>query len=272
MTIVPLVSVVIATYNWQEKRLSQTIDSILNQSYKNMELIIVNDASTNNIEETILKYKEKDDRVIYLKNKKNSERSYSRNRWIFESRWKYIAFCDDDDIWVDKDKIKRQVDFCENNEDYVLCWTSVIEMDEYNNMKDRIRQRSWDEILRNTLLQSNQFALSSIMIRKDVLLYSGLFDSNCNKAEDYDLWLRIGNYWKMENLTDSFICYRIRYWNTSTTSNMWIKKNSFKFMLENRKNYPNFLKALILRIWDIILPSKTSDIILKSLKFKWMLR
>lgn len=265
----PLVSVIIATYNWKEKLFSQAIESVLSQSYKSIEIIIINDASTNNIEETILKYCKKHTNITYLKNKQNSERSYSRNRWIFESKWKYIAFIDDDDIRSDKDKIKKQVEFFEKNDDYVLCGTSLIDIDENNNQINKASSgRSWDEELRNSLLQSNQFMLSTIMVKKDVLCFSWLFNSYYNKAEDYELWLRIWRFWKMHNINDSFILYRTRQWNTTSRYRLKIKLWAFLFMRQNRKYYPHIFKATILRCWEFILPIRVKNMILKVFAWK----
>lgn len=255
-----LVSVIIATYNWKEKRFTQTIESVLSQSYKNLELIIVNDASTNNIEDVILRYRKKYDNIIYLKNEKNSERSFSRNRWIFESRWKYIAFLDDDDVRNDKDKIKKQVEFLEKNKDYVLCGTSFIEVNDNNEEIYKFIQNSWDREIRNTLLQYNQFAFSSVMIRKKVLLFSGLFNSDYNTVEDYDLRLRIWRYWKIYNISNSFIYYRTWQGNTTTSSQFKQKILSIKLIRNNKKYYPKLFIAFIVRIWWFILP--------KSIKIK----
>lgn len=248
----PLVSIVIATYNWKEKWFKQTLDSILWQTYKNIEIIIINDASTNNIEEVILKYNKEHNNIVYLKNERNSERSYSRNRWIFESRWKYIAFCDDDDIWKDKDKLKKQVKLLEDNEEYVMCWTSMIIIDENDMEVKKNIHISWNEIIRKSILIYNPFALSSVIVRKSVLLYSWLFNSDFNSVEDYDLWLRIGRFWKMCNIRDSFIFYRTRQGNTSTTSSLKQRKLSFKSMWNNKKFYPNFLKALVWRVINML--------------------
>ena len=113
-----LVSVILATYNWRKEWIFKIIDYVLNQSYPNIELLIINNALTNNVEVLILKYKNKNKQIIYLKKVKNLEESCSRNRWIFESSWKYIAFMDDD-IGCDKGKINKQVEFLELNKNYV---------------------------------------------------------------------------------------------------------------------------------------------------------
>jgi len=251
----PLVSVILTTYNWKEKRLSKTIESVLKQTYKNIELIIINDASTNNIEDVILWYCKKFKNIVYLKNKKNSERSYSRNKWILESKWKYIAFIDDDDIWEDKDKIKKQINFFTRNNNVVLCGTSMIKINETDNEIQKIEMKEGNKNLKETLLQCNQFALSSVMIKKEVLCFSWLFNSNYNKAEDYELRLRIWKYWELWNIQNSYIYYRMRQWNTTSRNLLKIEAYAFKFMRENKRYYPNFFKSILYRIMKL-LPNK----------------
>jgi glycosyltransferase involved in cell wall biosynthesis len=76
----PLVSIVMPTYNGKKEWISAAIDSVLDQTYRNFELIIINDASTNTVEETILSYQHKDSRILYIKNPTNVERSVSKNK------------------------------------------------------------------------------------------------------------------------------------------------------------------------------------------------
>jgi glycosyltransferase involved in cell wall biosynthesis len=76
----PLVSIILPTYNGNHIWLSQAIDSVISQTYTHRELIIINDASTNDIEKTILDFQKKDERIKYLKNERNMERSFSKNR------------------------------------------------------------------------------------------------------------------------------------------------------------------------------------------------
>lgn len=250
----PLVSVVLATYNWKPEWILKSIESVINQNYPNIEFIIVNDASINDVEDVILLYKKKFDNIIYLKNEKNSERSYSRNRWIFESSWKYIAFMDDDDIWCDKDKIKKQVEFLESHDDYVLCGTCGVAIDKNWREFAELNMLSWDKEIRHKLLWSNQFLLASAMVKKDVLLFSGWFRTEFNKTEDYDLWLRIWQYWKIDNLNSKSIQYRTWFWNTTTTSWMYMKKLALKSICLNRKTYYWFFWAFVKRIFGLLIP------------------
>ena len=247
-----LISIILSTYNGS-KYISESIESVLNQSYSNFEFIIINDASTDNIEDIILDYQKKDNRIIYIKNKKNLNVSKSRNKWIKIAKWKYITNIDDDDIWM-KDKLEKQVDFMENNTDYWLCWTSTIIIDSKWKEIEKIKMRKINDKIKNNLLKSNQFTHSSIIIRKSILNRIWWFyNEKYNNWEDYELWLRIWTISKLYNLQEYLVKYR--WLETSISRKKWFNQEllAFKIMLKNRNNYCFFYKALFLRIWYIIL-------------------
>ena len=150
------------------------------------------------------------------------------NQWIKLSQGKYLARIDDDDIWVDPDKLQKQVDFMEQNPDYGLCGTSVITIDQEGNEIAKQKSRTTDIEIRNTILQSNQLAHPSIMIRKSVLEQSGVYDPGFNMAEDYELWCRIGRVSKFYNLPDYGLKYRI---NLNSISNKNRKKQRLAFKI-----------------------------------------
>ena len=104
-----LVSIVVPVYN-AGGFLDDTINTVLDQTYTNWELILVNDKSTDHSREIALKYPEKDNRIKLLDNKKNSGAAITRNRGIDEANGRYIAFLDADDLW-DKHKLQKQVSF-----------------------------------------------------------------------------------------------------------------------------------------------------------------
>lgn len=114
-----LISVIIPNYNG-ERFIEQAINSVLNQSYKNIELIIVDDCSTDSSKEIIQNYCQKDDRVRMVELKNNGGVSVARNRGIDEAQGKYIALLDNDDIW-ELDKLERQIDLAEKGADIVYC-------------------------------------------------------------------------------------------------------------------------------------------------------
>lgn len=261
-----LISIILPTYNGKSEWLSEAIDSVLGQTYKNWELIIINDASTNDIEKTILQFVEKDQRIKYIKNEQNIKQAASRNKWIKQAQGKYIAFIDDDDIWSDSQKLEKQVTFLENNPDHGLCGTSTITVDQNKKEFYRTKIRVSDKEIRNTILQSNQFANSSCIIRKDVFNNTEGYNADFSPAEDYDLWCKLWRISKFYNLPDYCLTYRIHL---NSSSNLFRKRQqrlAFKVCWINRKYYPNFWKALILRSWEYILPSKLTQKILSWIK------
>lgn len=265
---IPIVSIILPTYNWKKKWISQSIDSVLNQSFKNFEFIIINDCSTNDIEKTILEYKKEDKRIVYIKNEKNLKLTKTLNKALSYAKWKYIARIDDDDIRINKDKLEKQVKFMEENQDYWLCWASkVINICENWKIISTINLRTSDLDIRNSILQTNQFAHSSLLIRKSILDKVWVYNPKYNKAEDYELWCRIGIKSKFANLNGIWLKYRINTNWVSIKNQSFQKKLSLKICLKYRKYYPNFYKALVLRIWDCILPEKITRFILNKIKY-----
>jgi len=244
-----LVSVILPTYNWNAVWLSEALDSVLNQTYSELEIIIVNDWSTNNVEDTIFRYLDGDIRIRYLRNEKNMERSYSKNRGILESKWQYIAFIDDDDIRNDSDKLKKQIDFLRNNLTYWLCGTSVSIIEEWWNINNFLPMRETNEQIKEHLLQFNQIAQSSVVIRKDIFAQSWLFNTRYIPSEDAELRLRVGKYCKLYNLQTTSITYRDRVWNSSNQQAINQQWQGFKAMCQHHKYYPYLFKSIILRIW-----------------------
>lgn len=269
----PLVSIVLATYNWNHTWLSESIDSVLIQTYENFELIIINDASSNNIEKIILAYQKKDKRIIYLKNEKNLWLTQSLNKAISKSNGKYIARIDDDDIWCDENKLKTQVDFMENNPEYWLCGTWVILINKDWKELDRFLNRSWDEVIRKYISWSNQFAHSSIIMRKDIFDKVWWYiDNNITKyTEDYDLWLRIWKVSKLNNLEIYWLKYRVRSWSVSWKKAFIQLWNAFRVYLQYRSNYPNKYSGILKHLISTFMPKWFVKVLVKIYRKFWLI-
>lgn len=124
-----LVSIIMPSYN-TDKFIAASIKSILAQTYKNWELIIVDDCSTDNTDTVVTSFN--DDRIKYFKNKKNSGAAISRNRALRKATGRWIAFLDSDDIWHPK-KLEKQIAFMKKN-DYHFSYTNYEEIDEKGNL------------------------------------------------------------------------------------------------------------------------------------------
>lgn len=124
-----LVSIIMPSYN-TDKFIAKSINSVLNQTYKNWELIIVDDCSTDKTDEVVYSFLQ-DSRIHYFKNDKNSGAAVTRNRAIREAKGKYIAFLDSDDLW-DPNKLEKQIAFMQKNNIH-FCYCCYEEIDEQNN-------------------------------------------------------------------------------------------------------------------------------------------
>lgn len=122
-----LVSIIMPSYN-TAKFITDTIQSVLNQTYQNWELLIVDDCSTDNSDEVIASFN--DPRIKIFKNEKNSGAAISRNKAIAEAAGKWIAFLDSDDLWL-PEKLEKQINFMRKN-GYHFSYTNYVEIDEDN--------------------------------------------------------------------------------------------------------------------------------------------
>ena len=122
-----LVSIITPSYK-SEKFISQTIESVLGQTYQNWEIIIVDDVSPDNSNKIIEEYSKKDSRIKLIKLEKNSGAAVARNIAIEESKGRYIAFLDADDIWK-PEKLEKQIEFMRKN-NYAFTYTAYEKVDE----------------------------------------------------------------------------------------------------------------------------------------------
>jgi glycosyltransferase involved in cell wall biosynthesis len=181
----PLVSVILPTYNrgWI---LTEAIDSVLAQDYKEYELIVVDDGSTDNTREILDTYGQN---IIVLR-QTNKGVSAARNRGIAEAGGQLIAFLDSDDLWLPR-KLSRQVDFFNLNPDAVINQTEEIWIRNGVRVNPKDRHRKPSGIIFERSLGLCLVSPSAVMIQKTLFDAIGVFDENLPACEDYDLWLRI---------------------------------------------------------------------------------
>lgn len=199
-----LVSIITPAYN-AEKYIEETIKSVLNQTYDNWELIIVDDKSTDNTINIVEKYTN-DNRIKLYKNDENSGVAKSRNNGILFASGDYIAFLDADDLW-ENDKLEKQIDFIKNNESYdVLCtsYTLINENSEF--IKNYTITQG--EISYEMLLRENLLGCSTVIIKKDAILKYMFTDKYMH--EDLELWLKLSYAGhKIYGLPESLVKYRV---------------------------------------------------------------
>lgn len=210
----PEVSVIIPTYNC-EKYIVEAVGSVLKQTYQDFEVIVVDDGSTDNTKNVLTPYS---DRITYIY-QANAGPAAARNVGIINSKGKYIAFLDADDVWNEK-KLQIQVDcfkkdpridlVCSDSERFsdggVLSGTKL----------GKIRVPK--ELTFEKLLYQNYIQTLTVMVRRECLEKVGCFDESkdLSYVEDYDLWLRVARSYKIEYLDQPLARYRFQPQNRSS--------------------------------------------------------
>lgn len=200
----PKVSVVIPVFN-AEKYLESSIESILNQTEKDIEVIIINDGSTDTSLEILNALQKKDNRIKII-SQENKGVIKSLNEAILNSKGDYIARMDADDISFPH-RIEKMLDYMEKH-NLDLCGSSAVTINERGEEIGKItRPETKDEIMRFTILH-NPFIHPSVMFRRSIIEKVGLY-KNFKHAEDYELWTRIVFKYKVANIQEPLLYYRI---------------------------------------------------------------
>jgi glycosyltransferase involved in cell wall biosynthesis len=232
MSLGNLVSVYMTVYNG-EKFLFEAINSILNQTYKNFNFIIVNDGSTDSSEAIIKSFT--DSRIQYISNSSNKGIVYSRNRALKEIKTKYTAVLDCDDI-SEPTRLEKQLHFMESNPEVAVCGTWAVMIDEKSTVfGHKIMPVANKDFVNIEMLFRNQFVHSSTFFRTKIALESGGYQLGC---EDFWLFSKISLNHKMANLPEFLTQYRIHSSNISETNKVQINQNELDVvkMLYSRFN------------------------------------
>lgn len=201
-----LVTVLMTVYN----RLSvkNTIESILGQTFKDFTLLIVDNASTDGTYELLLDYQKKDDRIEVVRNDRNRGQTYSLHKGMELAKGKYIARIDADDL-MHKERLVKQVEFLEKNEDYGVCGSWVQFITDDDKLAFVIKTTTSDLGLRTMQRVACGIYHPAVMMRKRVLEQNGIhYDPNIAMAEDYDMWRQILQCSKGINLPEVLTYYR----------------------------------------------------------------
>lgn len=201
----PLVSVIMSVYNG-EKYLEGCVDSILKQSFKNFEFIIVNDCSTDRSPQ-MLDNMYDDKRITILHNRKNIGLTKSLNNALRLVKSGYIARMDVDDISM-PERLRMQYEFLEKNPEFGVVGSNYYEIDEDTSIIGEITLPEKYEDIRRKILRLNPFNHSAVMIRKSVLDNINNYNDKFVYAQDYELWLRLMRNCKGYNIQDKLLMKR----------------------------------------------------------------
>ena len=215
----PLVSVIMPVYNTKDF-VWEAIESILNQTFKEFEFIIVDDWSTDWSYEICEEYAKKDNRIKLYKNDKNRGIWYTKNRLIELSTTNYIATQDSDDIST-QNRLNLEYKFLDWHKDYaIVAWNNIIIDEEWK----QIGHRKYSDDIRSVILKQSPVSHPTTMLRKDIFEKVWWY-SHDSYVEDYDLWIRFYVKWyKIKNIDKDLLKYRIRKWAHKNNAKRTIKE------------------------------------------------
>lgn len=235
----PFVSIIMPAYN-AEKTIGAAIQSVLNQTYANFELIVIDDCSKDKTADIIQDFGARDSRMHYLKNEINSGVSATRNYGVSEAAGEWIAFLDSDDMWRE-DKLEKQIAVIQDHEDAVLTYTasSFISSDgkPYNYVMEAEEKTNY-----KTLLKKNLISCSSVMVKSDIM--KNVKMPHDKMHEDYYVWLTILRAYRYAyGVNEPLLIYRL---SSNSKSSNRIKSARMLFASYTAVGYSKFGAFLLM--------------------------
>jgi len=244
------VSVVITCYNYA-KYIEICLDSVLAQSFRDFEVIIVNDGSTDDSEEKILKYTERDNfRYIY---QGNSGQACAKNTGFRNARGEFIAFLDADDFW-EPSKLERQVPYFDDPDVGVVYSRSRFVDAEGRDLILDLSSRCFEThsgYVTKPLFVDNFVPFSSSIVRRKCLEELGVFDESLKMGIDWDLWLRISTKYKFVGIDAQLLVYRVGH-SGQMSKNIEVRQAcSDRIMTKFLERFPGILDSRSLEMaWE----------------------
>ncbi len=238
----PKVTIILPVYN-SALYVEAAIKSVLGQTFRNFEFLIIDDGSSDESVELIKKFT--DERIRLVENGKNLGLIATLNKGLQEAKGDLIARIDADDEWLGAEKLEKQVTYLETNSDCVLVGTWGKALDENNHLLFDMTPASEDSKIRSRILIKNSFLHPSVVFRKNAATSSLGFRNDELFVEDYGLWMRLGKIGKFHNIPEFLIYYRIHQKGVTNQNNRRQVANSIDLIKKHKKDYPNYWIANI---------------------------
>ncbi|MGD9568064.1 MAG: glycosyltransferase family 2 protein [Sedimentibacter sp.] len=219
----PLVTIIIPAYN-HEKYVKTCIESVLNQTYSNLEIIIFNDGSTDKTDEEIKSVIENNNKNIKYISKQNEGLCTTLNEGLKIANGKYVTFIASDDLWM-SNRIEKLVGFLENNKCFHMVFSDTYFM--YGDIKSTDRYSDYKSIIKKSFLNSvpnvnlyevllceNIIPAVTVLLKKECYENVGYYDTSI-RFEDYDMWLRISKKYSIAFIDEPLAYYRLHDRNMS---------------------------------------------------------
>ena len=234
----PKVSVITPTYN-RAHFICETIDSVLAQTYKDYEIIVVDDGSTDNTKEVLMRY---GDKVRYFY-QQNQGQATASNYAVSQSLGEYLAFIDDDDLWLPA-KLERQVEVLEKNPELGFVCSESHAFKENGQIvhwkKEKLKTEDFQ-----SMFDGNFIIHATVVLRKKCFQDVGGYDARLRTTQDYDLWLRLTRKYKFLYMNIPLTKYRVHNHNLHKNLKQKLKDHLFIFRKEENVSHLNLYQRRI---------------------------
>jgi glycosyltransferase involved in cell wall biosynthesis len=222
-----MVSVIIPTCN-RARLIHRSLNSVLNQTFEDYEIIIIDDCSDDNTEATIDKYIDKN--IKYFRHKVRKGGAAARNTGLGIAEGRFVAFLDDDDEWL-PEKLKFQVEVLDNKPELGMVYTGYFYIDDIKKRTLKIFRPAKKGFIYNDLLKTNCVGTTSTpLIRKECFDKVGVFDEALPACQDWDMWIRISKAFEIDYLKQPLVNFFIH--NDRITRNVKAKIEGRKILLK----------------------------------------
>ena len=243
----PIVSIIMTAYQ-RPQYLDQAIDSVISQTLSDWELIVVQDGGVKEVSRIIQSRSKCDSRIQHVRRNIVGTIADATNHGLNLARGEFAAILDDDDYWLSPEKLRRQIDFLDNNKEYVACGTGVVVIDPNGQEIMRYQKPYEDSQLRQRSLLANPIAHSSVLFRLEVAREIRFYDSQLSVCQDWEFWLRLGLRGKIGNLPNFDLAYRLWPSSTSATKHRDNARSAITVIWRHRKHYPFIAFGLLVAL------------------------
>jgi len=230
------------TYN-RSQFLGRAIQSVMDQNFEDWELIVVHDGPNQQTATMMENWVERDGRIRYFHRDRGGNIANACNYGLAQARGKYVAILDDDDFWIEKDKLAKQVDFLEENPGYAGCGAGMTVIDEQGNDRMSYFKPRRDEDIKRRALWANPMTHSTTMFRYALGKEVGFYDESLAGYQDWDLWLKLGRVGKLYNFSELFTRYTMWSGGGSFHQQRRNALSALKIVLRHRREYRGFTGA-----------------------------
>jgi glycosyltransferase involved in cell wall biosynthesis len=245
MSASPRISIVMGTFN-RAHMVGRAIEALRRQTFTDWELIVADDASSDNTPQVMAEWAAREPRIVSLRNEANEGISRNYNRALCRAKGEFVAMLDDDDVWCQDDKLARQIafPFLEAHPDHVGCGGGLIVVTPEGRELYRYLKPERDADIRRKMLFSNPMANSTTLFRRSAGEQVGWYDGSMRYSGDRDFWMKMALVGKLANFPEYLGFYTMGTHNTSIAHIKPHLRASLMLTTRYRSQYPNYPLAL----------------------------